>query len=222
MKIGSRLEAVASFVPKGAKVLDVGCDHAKLDIFLVENNLVSKAVASDIGEGPLAGARKNIKRRKLTREIEVRLGAGLDTYTSDLDTVVVSGLGGKTMMGIFRYSRKKLKTIKTIIISPNNYQSDIKKCLTKLGFYIADEMLVKDGKYIYQVIKLEKGRKFYSKKDMFFGPVLLTKKDELFKEYYGRELKSREILIDILPKNYRLKKLQTKLEIKKIRKELCD
>ena len=220
MKLGSRLSSVASFVPKDAKLLDVGCDHAKLDIYLTEKNLVSKAVATDIKEGPLKEAKKNIKRHKLTNDIETRLGAGLDTYTKDLDTVVVSGLGGKSMMGIFKYSKKKLKTIKTIIISPNNYQSDIKKCLTHLGYYISDETLVKDGKYIYQVIKLEKGYKFYTKKDMFFGPILLTKKDNMFKEYYKRELKSREILLDILPKNYRLKKYQTKQEIKMIKKEL--
>ena len=173
MKLGSRLSSVASFVPKDAKLLDVGCDHAKLDIYLTEKNLVSKAVASDIKEGPLKEAKKNIKRHKLTK---------------DLDTVVVSGLGGKSMMGIFKYSKKKLKTIKTIIISPNNYQSDIKKCLTHLGYYISDETLVKDGKYIYQVIKLEKGYKFYTKKDMFFGPILLTKKDNMFKEYYKRKI----------------------------------
>ena len=220
MRLGSRLEAVASFVSKDASVLDVGCDHAKLDIYLVKNKLVKKAVASDIAEGPLNEAKKNIKRHKLTYDIETRLGSGLDTYTDDLDTVVVSGIGGKTMMGIFRYNKKKLKTVKTIIISPNNYQSDIKRCLTSLGFYITDEVLVKDGKYIYQVIKLEKGHKFYTKKDMFFGPILLTKKDKLFNEYYERELKSREILIDILPKNYRLKKYLTKREIKMIKKEL--
>ncbi len=220
MKIGPRLEAVASFVPNDASVLDIGCDHAKLDIYLVKNKLAKKAVASDIAEGPLSHAKKNIKRHKLTRDIETRLGRGLDTYTTDLDTVVISGLGGKSMMGIFKYSRKKLKTIKTIVISPNNYQSDIKRCLNHLGYYIEDETLVKDGKYIYQVIKLVKGKKLYSKKEMFFGPVILTKKDQLFKEYFSREVKSREILLDILPKNYRLKRFQTKREIKMLKKEL--
>ena len=42
-------------------------------------------------------------------------------------------------------------------------------------------------------------------------------KNNLFKEYYKKELKSREILLDILPKNYRLKKYKTKKEIKMIK-----
>ena len=49
----------------------------------------------------------------------------------------------------------------------------------------------------------------------------LEKKDKLFKEYYERELKSREILMEVLPKNFRWKRFITKLEIKMIKKELC-
>ena len=39
-------------------------------------------------------------------------------------------------------------------------------------------------------------------------------------EYYGRELKSREILMDVLPKNFVWKRFITKLEIKMIKEEL--
>ena len=55
---------------------------------------------------------------------------------------------------------------------------------------------------------------------MFFGPVLLTQKNKLFKDYFTRELTSRKIMIDLLPKNYRLKKYLTKKEITMIEKEL--
>ena len=82
------------------------------------------------------------------------------------------------------------------------------------------ESLVKEGKFIYQIIKLKKGHKRYSKKDLFFGPYLLENKDKLFNEYYDRELKSREILIKVLPKNYRIKKLIIKKEIKLIKSVL--
>jgi len=73
---------------------------------------------------------------------------------------------------------------------------------------------------IYQIIKFRKGKKRYNKIEYFFGPILLTKKDKLFKEYYGRELKSREILISILPKNYYFKKFILKKEIKMIKEHI--
>ena len=62
----------------------------------------------------------------------------------------------------------------------------------------------------------------YSKKEYFFGPVFLIKKGPLFREYYEREMKSREILLQLLPKSYYLKRYKTKNEIKMIKNEIED
>ncbi|MBO5414859.1 MAG: SAM-dependent methyltransferase [Bacilli bacterium] len=200
--------------------LDIGCDHALLDIYLVKEKNQVKAIASDIAEGPLEKAKENIKKYQVEDKVEIRLGDGLTTYTDEVDTAIASGIGGRTIIGIFKNNLKITKKLKQIIISPNNYQMDVRKFFTSIGFYIEDEELVKDGKYIYQIIKFKKGRKHYSKKELFFGPILLTKKNKLFKDYFSRELNSRKIMIDLLPKNFRVKKYKTKKEIKMIEKEL--
>lgn len=218
MKINERLKKVGDLVDTNSSILDIGCDHALLDIYLVKEDKVKKAVASDIKEGPLKSAKENINKYKLEKKIETRLGDGLDTYTDDIDTVVVSGMGGRTIIGIFKYKPKIVKKIDTIIVSPNNYQEDVRRFFTSVGFYIDKEELVKDGKIIYQIIKLKRGRKKYNKLDYFFGPILLQDKNKLFLEYYKRELKSREIILDILPKNHRLRKYKIKREIKMIKK----
>lgn len=220
MKINDRLKKIGDLVESNSFCLDIGCDHAFLDIYLVKKNKNIKAIASDIAEGPLNQARENIKREGLEDKIEVRLGNGLDTYTDEVNTIIISGMGGRNMIGIFKNNMKVLKNIDTIILSPNNYQIDVKKFLVKNGFYIDDEELVKDKKFIYQIIKFKKGKRHYSRKEYFFGPVLLQKKGALFEEYYKREKLSREILISILPKNYRYKKFITKREIKMIEEEI--
>ena len=220
MKINSRLKKIGDLVDANSFCLDVGCDHALLDIYLVKQDRGINAIASDIAEGPCDAARGNIKREKLEEIIEVRLGNGLDTYSDEVDTVIISGMGGRAMIGIFKDNLEVLKKIKTIIISPNNYQEDVKRFLCKNGFYIEDEEFVKEKKFIYQIIKLKKGKKRYSKKEYFMGPIFLKKKGELFEEYYKREIKSREILISLLPKNYKWKKFITKNEIKMIESEL--
>ncbi len=220
MKINYRLKHIGDLVEANSFCLDIGCDHAFLDIYLVKQNKNIKAIASDIAEGPVKQARENIKREGLEDIIEVRLGNGLDTYSDEVNTVIIAGMGGRNMIGIFKNNMKVLKKIDTIIVSPNNYQIDVKKFLTKNGFYIDDEELVKEKKFIYQIIKFKRGRKHYTRKEFFFGPVLLKKKGNLFEEYYKREKLSREILISILPKNYRYKKFITKREIKMIEKEL--
>lgn len=220
MKINNRLKTIGDLVEANSFCLDVGCDHAFLDIYLVKKGIGIKAVASDILEGPLSQAKQNIKKEGLEKEIETRLGNGLETYSSEVDTVIISGMGGRNMIGIFKNKLNILKKIETIIISPNNYQEDIKRFLCKNGFMIADEVLVKEKKFIYQIIKFKRGKKHYSKKEYFFGPINLEKKDKLFYEYFQREVKSREILMEVLPKNYRLKKFIVKREIKMIKEEL--
>ena len=129
-------------------------------------------------------------------------------------------MGGRSIIGILKNNMKITKKIDTFILSPNNYQIDVKKFLTKNGFYIDNEVMVKDKKFIYQIIVFKKGKKRYSKREYFFGPIFLQNKDKLFREYYERELKSREILLQILPNNYRYKKFITKREIKMLKEEL--
>ena len=222
MKINARLKKIGDLVEADSVCLDVGCDHALLDIYLVKLNKNIKAIASDIAEGPLEQAKNNIKREKLDGKIDIRLGAGLDTYSNDIDTVIISGMGGRHVISICKDNPKVLKKIKTLIVSPNNYQEDVKRYLTKNGFYISNEEFVRDKKFIYQIIIFKKGKKKYTKKEYFFGPIFLIKKGPLFREYYERELKSREILLTLLPKNYRYKKYQTRKEIEMIKNEIED
>lgn len=222
MKINARLKKIGDLVEANSFCLDVGCDHALLDIYLVHQNKNIKAVASDIAEGPVEQAKKNIKRERLESDIEVRLGDGLSTYTEDINTVIISGMGGRNIIGICKNNLKIFKKVDTYIISPNNYQEDVKRFFTKNGFYIENEEFVKDKRFIYQIIIFKKGKKKYTKKEYFFGPIFLVKKGPLFREYYEREMKSREILISLLPKNFRYKKYITKKEIQMIEKEIKD
>lgn len=220
MKINDRLKKIGDLVEANSFCLDVGCDHAFLDIYLVQKDKNIRAVASDVAEGPLSHARENIKRYHLEDKIECRLGNGLDTYSDGIDTIIISGMGGRSMIGIFKSHMEVLKKVDTIILSPNNYQVDVKKFLCKHKFYLQNEELVKDGKYIYQILVFKKGKKRYTRKQYFFGPVLLEKKGKLFEEYYKRELASREILIKVLPKNYRWKKFLVRREIKLLKEEI--
>ncbi len=220
MRINNRLKKVGELVDTDSLILDIGCDHALLDIYLIKENKVKKAIASDIAKGPLDSARSNIESYHMEDRIELRLGDGLECYTDDIDTIVISGMGGRTIIGIFKYQLAVVKNIKTIILSPNNYQEDVRRFFSKIGFMIEDETLVKDGKVIYQIMKFKRGKKKYKKRDYFFGPILLENKDPLFQEYYKKELISRKIIMDLLPKHYRWKRYLTKREIKMLEMEL--
>lgn len=220
MKINSRLKKIGDLVDSNSVCMDIGCDHALLDIYLIVEKKHKKVVASDIAEGPLKSAAENIKKYNVSENIELRLGNGLSPYTNDINTIIISGMGGRSMIGIFKSREEIIKFVDTIILSPNNYQEDVRRYFTKLGFYIENEELVKNGKIIYQIIKFKKGKKKYTNNEFFFGPILLQKRKPLFDEYYERELTQRKIIMKLMPKKFFYKRWTIKREINNIQRVL--
>jgi tRNA (adenine22-N1)-methyltransferase len=52
LELTPRLMAIADQVPPGAKLADVGTDHAYLPVYLLLNGRIQSAVASDVNAGP--------------------------------------------------------------------------------------------------------------------------------------------------------------------------
>ena len=214
MKINNRLKTIGDLVPLSSYPLDIGCDHALLSIYLVKEKGIKKAVASDNKSGPLKKAKENVNFYKVKDKVELIEAEGLNSYKDGINTITISGMGGLNINRILENNKNYLKNINTIILSPNNYSIAVKRKLLKLGYYISDEKLVKENNIIYQILVFTKGRKYYSYKKLYLGPVLMTKKDELTKEYYKRELETKRSLLEALPKSFYSKIRLTKKEIK--------
>ncbi len=222
MKINNRLKTIGDLVPLSSYPLDIGCDHALLSIYLIKERGLSKAVASDNKSGPLKKALENVKFYKVSDKVKLVKAEGLDSYIEGIDTVTISGMGGLNINKILDDNRSYLKNINTLILSPNNYSLAVKRKLIKLGYHIDNETLVKENKIIYEILVFKKGRKYYSYKKLFLGPVLMTKKDSLTKEYYQSILNTKQSLLKALPKSFRNKIIVTKKEIKYLLQTLKD
>lgn len=220
IKLNNRLLTVASLVEEKRKIIDVGCDHAHLSIYLVQNKKTLKVIASDINEGPLLHAKENIKKYNVEDSIKVKLGSGIEPIEEDINTIVISGMGGLNMIGILKYYPSKYKNVDTIILSPNSDTNIVRKEICKLGFYIDEEELVKEKNIIYPVIRFRRGKKKYSYSDYLYGPILIEKHDPLFIEYIKKEKTTKEKLLAVLPKKYFEKRWQLKKELKVINKIL--
>ena len=213
IKLSKRLEVISSLIPNNSKIIDIGCDHGLLDIYLYQNKISDKIIASDINENALNNAKENIKKNKLEKYIETRLGNGLETLkdTDDINTIIISGMGAHTAIGILKNNQSKLKKINTIVIQSNTKLEFLRKEIIKLNYCIEDEILIEDNKKIYTIIKFIKGNKKYNKKELYFGPVIMKKNTELFKSNNKKEITKLEILLKQLPKNkiidrYKIKK----------------
>ena len=168
MKINERLKRVASFVDDNSYIIDVGCDHALLDIYLVKNKKNIKALASDINEGPLKYAIKNIEKYNLSDKIKTSLANGISKINSNIDTIIISGMGTSSILDIIFSDKSKLSNIKKIIISSNNNWYLLRKTFMDNGYSILDEDIIKNvlkADFYKQAVK-ELGKLDY--KDIFF------------------------------------------------------
>lgn len=211
INISKRLQLVASFIPDNSYIIDVGCDHALLDIYLATTLNNIKILATDVNQNPLKSAKENIKKYNLEDKIKIEQKNGINDLDKEVDTVVIAGMGGILISDILN-NRENLKNIKNIIVSPNNEFPCVRKTLIKNGYKIEKEELLIEKDKVYLVIKAIKGK---SKRiNYFFGTL---KSHDLNTIYYFTKLLNKNInIIKKLPKKYLLKKIRLKIENRKI------
>ena len=217
MKINNRLRLVGDYVDKGSVPLDIGCDHAKLSIYLLKEKNFPFVYASDNKIGPLNQARENVNYYNLADKIELIKADGLNSLNDKIDTITVTGMGGLTINKMFLENKNKLTNIKTIILSPNNFIKEVRETINKLGYYLKDEEVVEESDKLYHILVFSKGNKTYSDKELYLGPILMTKNKKIIKKYYRNE----QINLNNLLLNSKIPK-EKKEEFRKIKKYLED
>lgn len=200
MQLSKRLGSIASLVPEGARLVDVGTDHGYIPIYLTLNKKVSYAIASDINKGPLESAKRNMDKYGLTT-IETRQGSGLQTIKIEdgMDTVVIAGMGGYLVHDILQLDLELVKTMKTLILQPQNNIPEIRRYLHRIGFRIKQEkFLEEEGKY-YNIIVAVPGREEYNTTvDYEYGKYLLEEGSSLYREWLQHKSKGYTEIIEKL------------------------
>lgn len=180
MKLHNRLLVIASLVDKNKQVIDIGCDHGLLDIYLTKYNN-NTCIASDINKNALNMAKENFK--KYNMDIPLVISDGLDKIEiNDEMIAIIAGMGTKTIKHIL--DNKKSELIDTFIIQTNKDYFELRKYMMLKGYKIVDEIAFFDLKIPYVVMKFEKGSVKYSKHELILGPKLITKEDENTKKFF--------------------------------------
>lgn len=217
MKISKRLRAIGDLIEDNSFILDVGCDHALLDIYVVTNKKNVRAIASDINEGPLKGARDNIRKYDLEDKIVLSNSDGLESYQEGVDVIILSGLGSTTIIDILIGGKDILDNIDEIIISSNNDYDYLRKNLGILGFTVDKELIVKDRNKYYQVIKFKKGILNYNKYELKYGKI---SSDSTYIEYLNFNRKKLLEIYKLLGFNHFFSRIKIGKEIRYIDRTL--
>ena len=202
-----RLVSLAKYIKFNDKVIDIGCDHALLDIYLVKNNITKSMIVSDIKESALNQGIANIQNEGLTDRIDARLGNGLEVLSKDdkVDTVLISGMGTSTILDILDHPR--MCDINKLVIQSNNDHSLLRERVTKLGFNITNEEYFVDKDKNYINIVFVRGERIpLTKNELRYGPILIKNRN-----YLKFELSNCEKIYNLIPKN----KISIRLNLRK-------
>ena len=218
MLLSKRLEAIANMVDQDDIVLDIGTDHGYLPIYLVSNQIIKLAIASDIKDSPLKMASKNVEKANLKEKIKLVLSDGLESITSYFNTLVIAGVGPRTIINILEKAESKIKG-KTLILQSNVSSNLVRVWLSSNNFKIIDEALVYEDSNYYEIIKAINGKQLLTNSDLYLGPIIKKVKNETVINYFNLMYDKYSKLIKRIPKKEteKIKNLSEIIEIYKKR-----
>lgn len=189
-KLSKRLAMVASFVPSGAVVADIGSDHAYLPCYLVHKGIATRAVAGEVVKGPYESAVKQVRIEGLTDKITVRMADGLAAVEEQdgVNTVTIAGMGGPLIVSILEKHPQALKSVTRLILQPNIHAKAIREWALNHGWAIQDEVILEEDGKVYEIIVLQRGDMKLTEVQILLGPNLINEKSTVFVEKWSREI----------------------------------
>ncbi|MGL5021035.1 MAG: tRNA (adenine(22)-N(1))-methyltransferase [Mycoplasmatales bacterium] len=183
-----RLLAIADIFDNKT-IIDVGSDHGYLPIYLLKIKKVSNAIIIEVNDGPIKNATKNVGKNGLRNKVQIVKSNGLNKLDTMLDGsfgIVVAGMGGTLIKTIIENDLDKFKRTK-LYLQPNNNEYMLREYLTKIGFEISTDFLVKEDGIIYSIIVADfrDKKQNYTQEELFFG--INIKHNELFLEKWEKE-----------------------------------
>lgn len=152
-ELGPRLRTIAYFVPRGARVGDIGTDHAFLPIALAADGTIESAVGIDVHKGPYLSALQAVQNQGLASRIDIRLGDGLIPLSpGEVDTLVIAGMGGVTMLEILDSKPEVLQEVNTLILQPQGAEGRVRESLSAGGWRLKTEVLAEEAERVYMVM----------------------------------------------------------------------
>jgi len=144
-QLSQRLECVLGLLRPCAVLADVGTDHALLPVAAVARGLVERAVAVDLREAPLAGARAHIERSGLAERVLAVRGNGLLAVPEGgLGAVVMAGMSAESMLRILAAAPHVLAHVEQLILQPNQNVAALRAWAKESGWHLREERMLEE------------------------------------------------------------------------------
>lgn len=209
IELSKRMQSVADMIQPCDAIGDIGCDHAFVSIYLVEQHRAKRVIASDVRRGPITIAKRNIEAMNLSDQIEIRMGDGLDTIVpGEVNAVVLAGMGGMLMIDILERGEEVVTRCDQLVLQPQSDIEKVRRYLAEKGYYLADEqMLIDAGKYynlldvrVHEMVQKDEYdcSKLADDWCYMYGGSLLRKKDPVLRSWLVKQRDTTAGLINSL------------------------
>ena len=186
--LSDRLLVCASYLSSGIRVADIGCDHGYLGIHLLKHCNAKSVIASDVNEAPLQSAMRNAIKFGVQDKMTFYLSDGARNIPRDFDALVCAGMGGDTMIHILEDAPWLRSKQYYLVLQCQSKTPLLRKYLSDTGWHIAEETIVRDGKFLYTVMAViwqpESPR--LTPGQCYITPAMLSSINHDLPEYYAR------------------------------------
>lgn len=156
--ISKRLETIARYCPKGARVADIGSDHALLASYLLVEDIASFVIAGELNEGPYQAALKQIHTLQIRDRASVRKGDGLAVINpGEVEVVCIAGMGGQLIASILENGNEKLTGVKRLILQPNVGEELVRHWFLENEWQLVSETILEEDGILYEILVAERG-----------------------------------------------------------------
>lgn len=147
-----RLKAVAEMV-NCKTVADIGCDHGRLAVSLLQQGKADFAYASDISPASVAKTEALAKKCGMHDKMHITCADGLKAIADKaVDAIIIAGMGGILISEILDAGAITAKSAQQIIMQPMRGDSELRQYLYENRYSIIDERLVFEDKRAYPII----------------------------------------------------------------------
>ncbi|NEW05220.1 tRNA (adenine-N(1))-methyltransferase [Paenibacillus sp. SYP-B3998] len=246
VKLSKRLQMIADRVPKGARLADIGSDHALLPTYLAKNGAISYAVAGEVNPGPFEAAIRQVLESGLSKVIHVRSGDGLAVIEpEEVNVITIAGMGGSLMASILDAGKAKLQGVTKLILQPNVGEDQVRRWLDAHGWLLESEAILEEDGKIYEILtavtvindtakqmqaiyqeRRLSGHKIVDKERLLqMGPFLMTEASQVWFRKWANELEKLAMIEGQLSRSSaeasKLKAEQIAYEIREIKEVLA-
>jgi len=189
-----RLARVAAQVPAGARLADIGSDHAYLPVALLRRGAIATAVAGEVAVTPFQAAERTVRDNGLEAVVTVRLANGLAAIEpgDGITAITMCGMGGETIRDILLAGAGRLSGQERLILQPNGGEPPLRQWLMANHYRIIHEEVLREHRFDYEIIVAERsGPVSYSDRELYFGPLQLQARSPAFLLKWQHVLRQR-------------------------------